>query len=187
MNEWKDYYNNDYIIFSINNEIVNDQYFSTKHILNTYQSKIEFIIDNIEDFSFKNEEMENSYENDFQINYAQQIVQVEENDRIINQNLNTNSNKQQKCNENQENEYMQSKDFNDLNNNDCNKKSENSETPIIENNENNLMSDEFLKEEDFAADNEDFNDKQNKQETDETKTTFSSDTNLITLIAQVGC
>ena len=79
MKEWKDYYNNDYIIFSLNNGIVNEQYFSTKHILNTYQSKIEFNIENIENFSFKNDDVDNS-QDDSGLNYDQQVLDVEVNE-----------------------------------------------------------------------------------------------------------
>jgi len=149
INEWKDYYNNDYIIFSINNEIVNDQYFSTKHILNTYQSRVEFIIDNIEDFSFKNEDYINSIENDFHINYAQEVLEAEENE---------NKKRAQKANDDPiENIDEENKIKETLNSNDLkspNEKSGYSEGQSIENNENNIMSDEFLKEEDFAIDNQ---------------------------------
>lgn len=147
INEWKDYYNNDYIIFSINNEIVNDQYFSTKHILNTYQSRVDFIIDNIEDFSFKNEDDINSVENDFHINYAQQVLEVEENENKKKEaNEGTNENIKE---ENKQNEILNSNDLKIQNEN-----SHSSEGKSIENNENNIMSYEFLREEDFAIDNQ---------------------------------
>lgn len=164
LNEWKDYYNNDYIIFSINNGIVNDQYYSTKHILNTYQSKVEFIIENIEDFSFKNDDVENSCENDFHINYAQQVLDVEENDQKENQkpitiekqfNKNTSSDNKnsENLNKNEEKIKENLKDIKNIDNNDINKKIKENNNPTIERNPNNLMKDEFLKEEDFADNN----------------------------------
>lgn len=51
MKEWNDYHNFEYVIFSINNRIGYDPY-----ILNN--SKVEFNIENIDDFSFKKEESE---------------------------------------------------------------------------------------------------------------------------------
>lgn len=148
INEWKNYYNNDYIIFSINNGIVNDQYFSTKHILNTYQSRVEFIIDNIEDFSFKNEDYINSLENDFHINYAQQLLEGGEYENKIKDGI-TKNDLSLKCNiesSTKETSYTKL-------NNDRNEKSGNKEGHIIEKNENNLLNDESLKEEDLVIDN----------------------------------
>jgi hypothetical protein len=149
INEWKDYYSNDYIIFSINNGIENDQYFSTKYILNTYQSRVEFIIDNIEDFSFKNEDYINSVENDFHINYVQQLLDVEENKNkkkldIVNEESNKN--------DNEENKQMENLNLKDLKN--PIEKSQSSEGFVLEHNANNILIEEFLREEDFAIDNE---------------------------------
>jgi len=150
INEWKDYYNNDYIIFSINNGVVNDQYYSTRHILNTYQSKVEFMIENIEDFSFKNEDIENSYDNnDFQINYAQQVLEVEDNYQKISQEKVIDQSIKNNYNSNKENEYLHSNEINDVN--EINSKNDlANEKPKIKNSKDIKISDEFLKNEDYA-------------------------------------
>ncbi len=55
MKEWIDYFTYDFMIFSINNDINNNNFITQNYL----EQKIDFNIDNIDDFSFKKEETEN--------------------------------------------------------------------------------------------------------------------------------
>lgn len=154
MKEWKDFYNNDYIIFSINNGIVNDSYLSSHNIYcYTHQSQVELHIDNAEEFSFKdfgNDTSEASIGN-----YSKQVLDVEENE-----------NKEKKNLEEENQDLINSQKFESSGKNDLENERHLSLNPInmnfISKDKNELQdycensNNEILKDEDFAASNENF-------------------------------
>lgn len=153
INEWRDYYNKEYNIFSINNEIMSDQYFSTKHILNTYQSKIEFNIENIENFSFKNDDMENSSEINYANNYSQHDLELEDSNNPKVYSSSKNSKLNLKINENIINANKEKIENKENNEKDTNINLFSQNSPEKKSEGNKVIDDELLKEEYFKPKN----------------------------------